>query len=237
MILKSESFRFEAGAVVFDKDGTLVGGPRVWEKIFEKQIEVSSEMGLNVEAEMRRIFGIGSGVKEAPLALAYSSEETVLIAAAVWLTHRLGWERCRALAKEIVKLASERMTESELFGPLEGAKEILREISGIVPIAIVTSDSRKNTERMLDFWKMREAVDLIVTSDDVPNGKPEPDPLFRVCEKFGLPAGEIAVIGDGEADAEMAKRAGSFSIIVGPEPKGADAIVRSLADLSIEAPE
>ncbi len=229
--LKTKTSELKAKAIVFDKDGTLTEGLEVWRKIFSKQMEIASSMGLKIENEARRIFGVDVENQSTPLAIAYASEETTLLAASIWLSHEFPWDECRRLSKEIVETAVKKMSDDEIFTPTKGAKEALDFISQRVPVAIATSDSKSNVERLLKKWKMRERVNLVITSQDVNAGKPAPDMLYEICNAFGIECEDIVMIGDNEVDLKMARNAGAKSIIVGQESLGADGWVENLGEL------
>ncbi len=231
--LKGKDFDVAAKAVVFDKDGTLTQGLKVWKRIFEKQMEVSKEMNLNIESEARKLFGVDIEEPYIPLAIAYSSEEKTLLAASIWLSHHLPWDECRNLASEMVKRALEKMTDEELFEPVDGAKEAIEMISKFVPVAIATSDSRENVERLLKNWNLESNVNYVITSQDVKEGKPAPYMLQKVCEVFDLCCSEVVMIGDNKVDVEMAKKAGSKIITVGNSLEGANGWIKDFKELDI----
>ena len=51
---------------------------------------------------------------------------------------------------------------------------------------------------------------FVVTSADVPLGKPNPDMLLYISEKENLPTSHMVMIGDSYVDVAMAKAAGSI---------------------------
>ncbi len=231
--LKGNGFDIVAKGVVFDKDGTLTQGMKVWKRIFEKQMEVAKEMNLNIEDEARRIFGVDIEKSYIPLAIAYSSEEKTLLAASIWISHKIPWDKCRELATQIVERALEKMTDKELFEPVEGAPKAVKIISEFVPVAIATSDSRENVEHLLKTWQLTEDVDYVITSQDVKAGKPAPFMLKKVCDFFNLKCSEVVMIGDNAVDVEMAKNAGTKVITVGNNLEGSDGWIENFNSLEI----
>ena len=230
-ILKTRTSELKAKAVAFDKDGTLTEGLKVWKKIFSKQMEIASSMGLKIENEARKIFGVDFESQSTPLAIAYASEEITLLAASIWLNHNFPWDECRKLSKEIVKTAVKKMSDDEIFIPTKGAKEALTFISQQVPTAIATSDSKSNVDRLLKKWKMENHVNFVITSQDVNAGKPAPDMLYEICKAFDIECAELIMIGDNKVDVEMARNAGAKSIIVGQKSLSADGWVENLGEL------
>lgn len=103
------------------------------------------------------------------------------------------------------------------------------------PIAVVTSSSGHVAREILKSTNLHIYVDLVLGGDEVPRGKPAPDPLYRVAEYFSISPREIAVVGDTEYDMEMARQAGAVGICIQRDDKSrckkADAVIKSLYEL------
>ncbi len=81
---------------------------------------------------------------------------------------------------------------------------------------------------------------VLVTLDDVVNGKPAPDPYLQAAEGIGMAPSRCIVIEDAPAGIEAAKAAGARVIAIAstnpPEAlQAADAIVPRLVDLEIRS--
>lgn len=50
--------------------------------------------------------------------------------------------------------------------------------------------------------------ELVYGGDSLPKKKPDPYPLLKVCEDFGLPPAQVVAIGDSSNDAQAARAAG-----------------------------
>ena len=86
---------------------------------------------------------------------------------------------------------------------MRGATEVLNELKKRGRVALVTSSSREFVELVLK--KFGWEFDLVVTFDDVEEGKPDTEPYEKVIEEFGR---DILVIGDTENDEVPAKKLG-----------------------------
>ncbi len=73
---------------------------------------------------------------------------------------------------------------------------------------LVTSASKRSTERVLASMHIHQLFRHIVTGDDVARGKPAPDGYASVVTKFGLDPSEALVIEDAEAGVIAARDAG-----------------------------
>jgi len=121
---------------------------------------------------------------------------------------------------------------------LPGAQEMLQ----ILPPKqwnIVTSATRALAVARLGFVNLL-VPDLIVTADDVKNGKPHPEPYLAGAARLGCDPGDCLVVEDAPAGIRAAKSAGMQALALTtthavPDLTAAmpDAMVRSLADVAV----
>ena len=118
--------------------------------------------------------------------------------------------------------AARRATETAWFVPdpvalaspladLPGLFGALR--TGGRRIAVVTTDDRAPTDATLRALGVREAVEAMVCGDDGFPMKPEPDPVFAICQALQSEPPRVAVVGDSPADLAMARAAGAGRVI------------------------
>jgi phosphoglycolate phosphatase len=105
-------------------------------------------------------------------------------------------------------------------------------------IAVVTTDDRAPTDATLRSLGVRDEVQAMVCGDDGFAMKPEPDPVFAICQVFLSDPSRVVVIGDTPADIAMGRAAGAGRVIgvrsgLGSDAdlRDADAIVDSISDL------
>jgi beta-phosphoglucomutase-like phosphatase (HAD superfamily) len=81
---------------------------------------------------------------------------------------------------------------------------------------VVSGAARAEIEPVLEAAGLRDAISVIVSADDVVNGKPEPDGYLRALELLneGLQPAEVVVFEDTEAGVAAAKTAGMRCIAV-----------------------
>jgi mannitol-1-/sugar-/sorbitol-6-phosphatase len=125
--------------------------------------------------------------------------------------------------------------------PLPGARELL---SALPPgrWTIVTSCSRRLAEVRLKTSGLPRP-EVFVTSSDIQNGKPAPDPYLKGAEVLGLAAPDCVVVEDAPAGVRSAKAAGARVIgLCTTMPSGeiraagADWVVRDCAAISLDSP-
>jgi mannitol-1-/sugar-/sorbitol-6-phosphatase len=93
----------------------------------------------------------------------------------------------------------------------DGALECI-ELAQQGPWAIVTSGDGRAGARLRDAGL--PVPEVLVTADDVTNGKPDPEPYARAAEALGVAPGECVVVEDAPAGITAAKRAGMRVIAV-----------------------
>lgn len=153
-------------AVIFDLDGTLVDSMWMWESI---DIEFLTARGL-----------------EMPENLKYEIEGISFAQTADYFIKRFG---LKDTPQELMKIwngmAYEKYCKEVPLKP--GAKQFLDLLKEKgIRVGIGTSNSYELTGACLKAHDILEDIDYILTSDEVPNGKPAPDIYLMVAEHFGV---------------------------------------------------
>ena len=90
-----------------------------------------------------------------------------------------------------------------------GAKEFLNYLKEQgIKVGIGTSNSYQLTKAALEAHGIMEDIDCILTSNEVPNGKPEPDIYLKTAERLGVQPQECLVFEDIPNGMLAAKAAG-----------------------------
>lgn len=84
---------------------------------------------------------------------------------------------------EIVRLKKKIFEEIEQVKMIDGAGELLEDLSKIKCVkAVVSGSSRKEAIRIIDKMIGIENFDVVITGDDVTKGKPDPEPFTKAIE-------------------------------------------------------
>ena len=119
------------------------------------------------------------------------------------------------------------------------APEQVRRIAASHPVAIVSSSHREVIDAAVAALGIGEVLAAIVSSDEVPLGKPQPDVYLRAAAKLGVEPGRCLVVEDS-LNGVRAGRAAGMTVALVPNasvpPAGnardlASVIVARLADL------
>lgn len=119
----------------------------------------------------------------------------------------------------------------------DGVREGLTALRDMgIALACVTNKPHDFTQPLLAQLGLDTYFDIVYPGDAFPYRKPDPYPMLRVAEAFGVTPAEVVAIGDSENDARAARAAG-MRVLAVPygynhgqpiQHAGADAIVDTL---------
>lgn len=122
---------------------------------------------------------------------------------------------------------------------IPGATAAVRRIAAQVPVAIASSAHPDVIAAAIDALGLRDVLGAIVSSDDVPHGKPAPDVYLAAAAQLGVEPARCLVVEDSVNGVRAGKAAGMFVVLVPnesvpPRPGTAalaDHVIDRLADL------
>ncbi len=183
-------------AVLFDMDGTLVDSEKLWDIAIQ---ELYRKFGGEITPEIRESTVGGSA--ESVMKIVYTDlgleqDPADMAATADWLHEITG----------------------DLFDAglpwCPGARELLDEIAGAgLPMALVTNTRRALTERALNSIG-RHYFSVSVCGDEVPRGKPAPDPYRQAAALLGIDPAHCLAIEDSVTGTASAESAGCPVLVV-----------------------
>ena len=98
--------------------------------------------------------------------------------------------------------------------PMPGLMDVLPVLSGKYRLAIATSARRSMVDIIMRSLKVEHYFQVVQTSDDVVNGKPDPEIYLKAMAKLGVEPAESVVLEDSSNGALSGKRAGAYVIAV-----------------------
>ncbi len=202
-------------------DGVLVDSPKYNKIAFQR---VMAEHGIAIPDDYhKRHLGV-------------SFRDTV---ADVEKTHRVKLPPLMVLSQKATAMQIE-LLKSDLK-PNAELKRFLADIkkSGL-KLAVGTASMRYRAEKFLELLGILGELDVLVTSDEVSNNKPNPDIYLETARQLGVKPAECIVVEDALSGIAAAKAAGMK--VVGlvtqfhtaAELKNTDLVVESLAELKLE---
>lgn len=196
--------RIEACALVFDMDGLLVDSEPLWAEV---EADFARARGGDFTRDMARAC-VGRGL---------SSTLHVMRDA---FGFAVDVDRdSRDIVERFVTRAGELKWK-------QGARELLDEANGRVPVALGSSSSRKLVGAVLDAVGAASRFQVVVAGDEVAQPKPAPD-IFATCARLlGVAPAGCVVLEDSLAGVRAGRTAG-MRVIAVPER---DADGRGLED-------
>ncbi|GAA2623239.1 HAD family phosphatase [Actinomadura fulvescens] len=125
--------------------------------------------------------------------------------------------------------------------PVPGAVELVRALhAGGVPLAVVTSGVRRYAEGLLEGLGIKDLLDVLVTADDVANGKPDPEGFLAACDALGVAPRDALGFEDAPAGVAAVKAAGMTCVgITTTQPAAAlaaaDRVVADMTEVDLRA--
>ena len=99
------------------------------------------------------------------------------------------------------------------FTPIPGSASLISSLRAAdFAIAAGSSGPPENVHLVLELLECRDLFDVVVTGDDVTNGKPDPEVFLTCASRLGLPTGACAVVEDAVVGVEAANQAGAVSV-------------------------
>lgn len=98
--------------------------------------------------------------------------------------------------------------------PMPGLFEIIDRFHTRLYLAISTGAPREFLDIVLDKLGIREKFSVLQTSDDIKNGKPDPEIYLKTCERLGLNSCDCIVLEDSSNGVLSGKNAGCYTMAV-----------------------
>ena len=100
--------------------------------------------------------------------------------------------------------------------PIEPVVRVAAAYRGKLPVAVASGGYRDTITRTLDRLAIRDWFDAMVTAEDTPRHKPEPDVFLEAAKRLNVDATKCVVFEDTDIGLEAARRAGMPGIDVRP---------------------
>ncbi|MBF8289667.1 MAG: HAD-superfamily hydrolase, subfamily variant 3 [Chloroflexi bacterium] len=183
-----------AAAVIFDLDGVIVDSEIWWH---EERVAFAAERGLRwTEAATRAVMGANSAgwarIMRVRLGLPASDEPSIMAA--------------------VVDRVRERYAHGAPI--IEGALGAVRRISATWQTAVASSAHRAIIDAALSATDLVATIDVVVSSDDVPHGKPAPDVYLEAARRLGVAPARCLVVEDSVNGVRAARAAGMTVVLV-----------------------
>jgi HAD superfamily hydrolase (TIGR01509 family) len=207
------------GAVVFDLDGVIVDSEQVWDDVRERYTRESG--GTYTDRATRDMMGMSS---------------------VEWSRYMAETLHVPGTPEEINAAVVARMLERYGEAPplIDGAVDAVRRIGARWPLAVASSSNPELIEVVLRVSGLAPLFRAVVSSQEVPRGKPAPDVYLEAARRLGVDAGRCAAVEDSHNGIRSAKAAGMRVVAVPnahfpPDDEAlaqADVVLRSIDELT-----
>jgi beta-phosphoglucomutase-like phosphatase (HAD superfamily) len=124
--------------------------------------------------------------------------------------------------------------------PMPGVVDSVRRFAGKYVLGIGTSLDRAYVDLVLDGLGVTDAFSVIVTGDEIKNGKPDPETYLTLSSRMRIRPQQMAVFEDAASGIASAKNAGCWCVAIenleaAPQDTSrADIVVHSLNEVTDE---
>ena len=196
-------------AVVFDMDGVIIDSEHIWDEVRE-QLARDWDGAYGPEAQ-RAMMGMS-----APEWSAYMHDALGIEAAP------------EEINAEVVRRMRDRYREE--LPVLPGAVDAVRRLrEAELRLAVASSSNRELIEAVLETLDMTDSFEQVVSSEEVPRGKPAPDVYLEATLRLGLDPGRCVAVEDS-TNGLLAAAAAGLAVVAYPNrrfPPAADALERA----------
>jgi HAD superfamily hydrolase (TIGR01509 family) len=183
----------DAEAVVFDCDGLLVDTEACWTR---------------AETALFAAHGLAFGPRQKALLIGRTMEAASAIMAGYFGRPGAGAE----VAAELLGLVRAELATGA--GPLPGALDLIRTLTGRVPMAVASNSPRELLDLALKSAGLAGFFEHTFAVDEVEQGKPAPDLYLAACERLGAAPGRCVAFEDSATGIAAARAAGMFLAVV-----------------------
>jgi phosphoglycolate phosphatase len=100
--------------------------------------------------------------------------------------------------------------QTPIFSRAIGLLQALR--GAEIKVGVISADTLQNVQDFIDLYKIKSYVQLQMGIESGPS-KPDPALLHYACEALAVPVEHVLMIGDADADMQMARAAGAAGAI------------------------
>ena len=181
-------------AIIFDLDGTLVDSEPNYFKSDKKLLE---ELGIEFTEDMKtKYIGIGSKAMMEEIKERFHINESVE----------------ELIVKKNKYYADVAKDNTIVFPEMLKLLQLLKKNN--IPMAVASGSSPEIIEMIISITNLKSYFDVVLSSEEVKRGKPEPDIFIETAKRLGIAPSNCLVLEDSQYGVEAAKSAGMYCIAI-----------------------
>jgi len=116
-----------------------------------------------------------------------------------------------SIAQRIHKRKKEIFQEINASQPIDGARELISSVG--CKKALVSGAAEQEVNSIIEKYFGKEAFEVVVSGEDLEQGKPSPDPFITALTRMGLSNSEAIVVENAPLGVKAANKAGIKCIV------------------------
>jgi beta-phosphoglucomutase len=190
--------------IIFDMDGVLVDAM----PFHCKAIQTAAKKEVNIDIAERDIYLLeGMPGEDMVRELLQHKRYT----GSIQNLSDIESEDIDSIAQRIHKRKKEIFQKINASQPIDGAKELVSAIS--CKKAIVSGAAKQEVDCIIGKYFGKEAFDVVVSGEDLEEGKPSPDPFQTALSRMGLSNSEAIVVENAPLGVKAANNASIKCIV------------------------
>ncbi len=178
----------EFAGYIFDLDGTLVDTMPLHYRAWNRAMQLA---GLKEELSEDLFYSLG-GMPTVKVAAVFAQHYGLTI-------------DVEKVFHQKEALFLELRTEMRL---IDAVVAVARKARGHIPLSVASGGPREVVRHTLELMKLAELFPVVVTPEDVQQGKPSPEMFLLAAKKMGVAPGKCLVFEDAEPGIQAAEAAG-----------------------------
>lgn len=205
--------------ILFDKDGTLIDFFELWlgaaKEVIPEFIRINGipDTG-DMEDYLLQTIGVRGNRVDPDGALAYKSYCKIAEDISNALSEKKIFISGQQIEKQLMRMFDKYVQRKDAaLRPLADLKSLFEELKSMgVFIGLATADTIASAKNCLRMLEVEQYFDYIGADDGRLRPKPEPDMLVEFTETMGIPASQVAVVGDTYSDILFARKCNSIAV-------------------------
>jgi beta-phosphoglucomutase len=192
--------------IIFDMDGVLVDAM----PFHCKAIQTAAKQEVNIDVKQRDVYLLeGMPGEEMVKELLRQKRYTGNIEEISDGDNNS--DKLDSVAHRIHERKKKIFEQIDASAPINGAKELISTIR--CKKALVSGAAKQEVDSIISKYFGKDAFDVIVTGEDLEEGKPSPDPFRTALTKMGLKESEAIVVENAPLGVKAANNAGIRCIV------------------------